>query len=309
VVRSSNAPNGQVAPSFDQITSIDLGGNLIIGELPNPGGLMGQVNVAVDRSGGPNDGNVYVLCAVDPPGLDPMDVMFIRSTDGGASFSAPIRVNDDKLTANNWQWFGTMSVAPSGRIDVVWNDTRNSGQANMSQLFYSYSTNGGDSFASNTALSPPWNSIIGWPNQNKIGDYYDMSSDDVGADLTWSATFTGGQDVYYLRIGDYDCNRNGVPDAEDLFGGVSSDCNANGIPDECEIAAGTAPDANRDGVIDGCAVCPWDCGTVDGIVDVVDFLALLQQWSQVGSACDVNGGGVSTTDFLALLAHWGPCPG
>ena len=62
-------------------------------------------------------------------------------------------------------------------------------------------------------------------------------------------------------------------------------------------------------VEDGCAVCPWDCGTADGVVDVVDFLALLQQWAQVGSACDVNGGGVSTTDFLGLLANWGPCPG
>ncbi len=101
-----------------------------------------------------------------------------------------------------------------------------------------------------------------------------MSSDNVGADLAWAATFTGGQGVYYLRIGDYDCNRNSVPDAADLFGGTSSDCNANGIPDECEIAAGTAPDRNGDGVIDGCPVRSWDCGIVDGLVDTVDFLAL-----------------------------------
>lgn len=58
-----------------------------------------------------------------------------------------------------------------------------------------------------------------------------------------------------------------------------------------------------------CAPCPWDCGAVlDGIVDVVDFLALLGEWGAVGSPCDVDGAGVSVTDFLALLAAWGPCP-
>lgn len=67
-------------------------------------------------------------------------------------------------------------------------------------------------------------------------------------------------------------------------------------------------DCNRNGVIDGCPVCPWDCGDSNGTVDTIDFLALLSQWGQVGTSCDITGGGVSTTDFLALLAHWGACP-
>jgi hypothetical protein len=55
--------------------------------------------------------------------------------------------------------------------------------------------------------------------------------------------------------------------------------------------------------------CPWNCNhSPDRVVDVGDFLALVSQWGNVGSACDVDGGGVSVTDFLALLAHWGPCP-
>ena len=55
--------------------------------------------------------------------------------------------------------------------------------------------------------------------------------------------------------------------------------------------------------------CPWDCGTPsDGQVGVVDFLAILAQWGQVGTPCDFDGAGVGVTDFLALLANWGPCP-
>ena len=74
--------------------------------------------------------------------------------------------------------------------------------------------------------------------------------------MAYAATFNGEQDVYYLRIGDYDCNTNGVADPQDIAFGFSSDCNENQIPDECEIAAGTAPDVDGDGELDWCEM-PW----------------------------------------------------
>jgi len=43
-------------------------------------------------------------------------------------------------------------------------------------------------------------------------------------------------------------------------------------------------------------------------VGINDFLELLAQWGQVGSSCDIDGGGVGINDFLALLAAWGQCP-
>jgi len=54
--------------------------------------------------------------------------------------------------------------------------------------------------------------------------------------------------------------------------------------------------------------CPWDCGDDNGVVDTIDFLALLGQWGQVGTSCDADGQGVGVTAFLELLGHWGPCP-
>ena len=47
------------------------------------------------------------------------------------------------INQNKWHWFGTLSVAPNGRIDVVWYDTRNAANNIDSQLFYSWSTDGG----------------------------------------------------------------------------------------------------------------------------------------------------------------------
>jgi len=57
------------------------------------------------------------------------------------------------------------------------------------------------------------------------------------------------------------------------------------------------------------APCPWDCdGSDDGVVRIVDFLALLGQWGTVDTTCDFNGGGVGIAEFSQLLGHWGPCP-
>src|SRR5207302_8529362 len=53
----------------------------------------------------------------------------------------------------------------------------------------------------------PFNPFEGYPNQNKIGDYITIVSDNTGGDVAYSATFnfnpTRGQheeDVYYVRV-------------------------------------------------------------------------------------------------------------
>jgi hypothetical protein len=99
-----------------------------------------------------------------------------------------------------WHWFGTLSVAPSGRIDAIWYDMRNSPNNITSQLFYSYSTDGGESWSANVAVSNPFNPFIGYPNQQKIGDYITVVSDDAGANVAYAATFNGEEDIYYVRI-------------------------------------------------------------------------------------------------------------
>ncbi|HZM15864.1 MAG TPA: FlgD immunoglobulin-like domain containing protein [Candidatus Krumholzibacteria bacterium] len=240
VARSSNARDPLSVPTFDFTRTFSLGGAIAVQvpDSPNPAGLLGQVWLAIDRGNGPRAGWMYVVASVDPVGTDPMDVHFSRSTDGGQTWSAPVRINTD-LTLG-WQWFATMSLSPNGRIDVVWNDTRASGFSNLCELYTSSSNDGGTTWSPNTLASPQWNSHAGWPNQQKIGDYYHMISDNVGANLAWAATFNSEQDVYYLRLGDYDCNGNGIGDATDIAQHTSQDSNANGIPDECEPTSDVA---------------------------------------------------------------------
>ena len=203
VAKSSTAQNPGQIVSWDFATNVDLDGEVVgFGgySCPNPSGLLGQTIITVDSSGGPNHGNVYILCSVERYSTsDPLDVMFARSTDGGLTWSSPVRVNDDPGN-NAWQWFGTMSVAPDGRIDAVWLDTRDYPGTVNSTLYYAYSMDAGDTWCENVPLSEFFNPHLGWPQQDKMGDYFDMFSDESGAHLAWAATFNGEQDVYYGHI-------------------------------------------------------------------------------------------------------------
>ena len=205
-VRSSNAQIGGQTPTFDRSTPVNMGGFIIQGGI-NGVGLCGQVFLAIDRSGGATNNNIYMLASVEPSGRSTTDVMFVRSTDGGLTFSAPLRVNDDGVNPTKWHWFGTFSVAPNGRLDAVWYDTRNAANNTDSQLFYSYSTDGGVTWSPNVAVSNAFNPFEGYPNQSKIGDYITIVSDDAGGNVAYSATFNSNpnrgqheEDVYYVRV-------------------------------------------------------------------------------------------------------------
>ncbi len=202
VVRSTTAQNDGGPVTWDAFSEVYLDGYISSRTGPNPGGLLGQTWVSVDNSDGPYSGNVYLLCSVDRySNDDPLDVMFSKSTDGGITWSEAKRVNQDNSNTN-WQWFGTMSVAPDGRIDVVWLDTRNNGApwTYNSALFYAYSIDGGETFSENEQVSDYFNPHLGWPQQNKMGDYFHMISDYDYAHLAWANTLNGEQDVYYTRI-------------------------------------------------------------------------------------------------------------
>lgn len=303
--RSTNARNpANPTVTFDISTIINMGGGMGFGSPSvNPGGLLGQAQVVVDHSGGSRNGWVYGLCSVtiDPntPGADPMDVHLVRSTNEGQTWSAPIKIGDDPAGVAAWQWFGTIGIAPNGRLDVVWNDTRvdpvNPNVPTQSALFYSFSADGGVTWSAVQQLGPAWNHLVGFPQQNKIGDYYDIVSDNVGASLAYAATYNGEQDVWFLRIGDYDCNGNDIGDLTDIQNATSQDINHNGDPDECECLGNTNSDE-----------------TVD-LSDLSTLLSAFGSCTGGGSfnpAADFDSDGcITLTDLSVLLARFGSiCP-
>ncbi|BBA36435.1 hypothetical protein sS8_4505 [Methylocaldum marinum] len=249
--KSENARDASATPSFS-VQALNMGGAAATfhgGRNPNKFGTNGDAQVAVDRSKGPMRGNVYVLANLDPPGEDNLDIHFIRSGDGGKTWSEPVRVNDDKPSADHWQWFAMMGVADNSRIDAAWYDTRDSGNYKVSRLYYAYSWDGGVTWSKNRPVSPPFDTHVGLPaRSSKIGDYTHLRSDRHGAHIAYAATFNGEQDVYYLNVFP-DCNGNGTSDVRDIESGKASDANANHIPDACETNR-LAGDLDGDGDVD-----------------------------------------------------------
>src|SRR5437899_9395017 len=67
---------------------------------------------------------VHLVYAQHGAGSDPGDVYYIRSTDGGVTFSAPFKLNTDSTTRPQWQ--PNLSVSPAGTLFAMWYDARES---------------------------------------------------------------------------------------------------------------------------------------------------------------------------------------
>ena len=58
---------------------------------------------------------------------------------------------------------GAFSIAPNGRLDAVWYDTRKAANNTDSQLFYPYSTDAGITWSPNVPVSNSLNPFEGYP--------------------------------------------------------------------------------------------------------------------------------------------------
>lgn len=200
VTRSQNAKNSAVTPTFNQTRTVSLGGSAAIQIAVNPEGLGGQAWISCDKSSGSTAGYIYLLSSVARNGSNPLDVMFTRSTDGGNTWATAQRINDDAANQGHYHWFGTLSTAPNGRIDTFWMDSREDPAHSQSHLRYRYSVDGGTTWSISVPLTNSFDPLVGFPQQNKIGDYMQSVSLNSHVGLAFCATFNGEEDVYYTQV-------------------------------------------------------------------------------------------------------------
>ena len=139
-----------------------------------------------DKTGGPHNGRAYLLYTFEQQNESNNTDIYVRhSDDGGSTWSAGVRVNDD--TTKNSQFLPKIALDPtSGNLAVVWHDARRDlgtggpGDTNGlpnddAQFWGGFSTNGGASFTMNIQISAGTSNSHDSGNGIDYGDYTGLS--------------------------------------------------------------------------------------------------------------------------------------
>ncbi len=139
----------------------------------------GVGRIAWSPGGGP-EGTVHIVSHVNPTGAgqnpnivaSSFDVAHKMSTDGGRTWTEPNTITDDDAKQMFVQVIPMISVAPNGRVDVAWWDTRSDPGIRANDVYYSYSNDDGRTWSKNQRISD--RSID--RNFGVWGNNFDMSS-------------------------------------------------------------------------------------------------------------------------------------
>jgi hypothetical protein len=163
---------------------------------------------------------------VDPEYNSPSDIVFIKSTDGGDSWSDPIRINDDPEGPSVYQFHPWITVNQRGAIIVFFYDQRNDPPLYENfDTYIAFSFDGGETFTTNYRVSDvssdpddalalkedveppegrsPFISSLEAESSKGIMlcNYIGVAAYHDQVHCTWTDTRDGNQNVYYSNFG------------------------------------------------------------------------------------------------------------
>lgn len=163
------------------------------------------VYTAIDNSGGPYDGRLYVAYTASES-IDPsiFDVFVMYSDDGGLTWSTPKTVHSNGNDGKQ-QFYSSLYVNNQGVLVIDWYDRRNypSGSSNT-DFYLGVSTDGGVSF-SETQLN---SASMDWQFANEagdgfgIGEYHQLVATDGHVFAFWADGRTNDEDlnIYMAKV-------------------------------------------------------------------------------------------------------------
>lgn len=178
--------------------------------------------IAADNSYGPNRGRLYLVYASNnPSGNGNKSDIFLRySTDFGATFSAPKVVNDDVNSQNNFQFFPAIWCEKNtGKLYIKWYDSRLCPTSDSMDVYATYTTDGGETFAPNQRVTNKTFKIKLASSGSAPayqGDYDAINGNPISAMVCWTdfrnanyGSYTGYFPDYAMRVSSNNLNING----------------------------------------------------------------------------------------------------
>jgi hypothetical protein len=148
----------------------------------------------------------------DTPGGS--DIVLFKSSDGGVTYTGPVRVNQDKPGSDADQFQPWIAVTPKGQVDISYFDRRNDPKDLFIDTYLSRSNDGGKTFFDTRVTHQLWDPRVNPPTSASgefIGDYQGLVADDNAAIPFWNDTqaanlspnasgYSPWQEVYAARI-------------------------------------------------------------------------------------------------------------
>jgi hypothetical protein len=233
------------------------------------------------------------------------DIFYVRSTDNGRTWSAPIKLNTDTDNSFHTQWMPSLSADKSGNVTVSWYDRRaaTSACSVATNPGCSYervgrqSPDNGVSFDSEITIS---SALIPQPTQTDPG-VQACYAGDYDYDTTQSANFydtwtDGRRAVSGVQVQDVEFAKAGPPPPPQLSCTPSTSCSIQGQPPGQVVAGQIVLSCNQATMLTASATI---CGNTGGCL--TDSVAPPQPVSSIGAG-DASRGNAGT---CSLSWSWG----
>ncbi len=150
------------------------------------------------------------------------DIVLVKSTDGGDTWSDPIRVNQDPVGNGADQFQPALAVTDHGQLNMMWFDRRNDPQNFYIDTYAARSNDGGQTWTETRVTTDMWDPSVNppiSPSGQFIGDYQGMAANDCFAYPFWQDTTLANLDPADPRYSPYQQTFSAtIPNTEE-FGG------------------------------------------------------------------------------------------
>jgi len=135
------------------------------------------------------------------------DVLYVRSSDGGVTWSAPERLSHDDPSADVDHITPVFAIGPDSRLHAFWLDRRDDPSNILFHGYHTSTADGGDTWEPDSRVSDEaFDLNVGFPpptGYNAAGDYWGLDVVGSGQDqivmAAWNTTVLGEQDIYISR--------------------------------------------------------------------------------------------------------------